>query len=176
MTMILESNNYDLDTLLVYYQDSAITARQLIEHASEDMLEEYNAYLAKRNLDDTEEEAEKFLDWWMDEERATEEEDLLDEQEEDEIQSPETNYPWEDDENLRRELVFGPASHKVCLWRYKNPMDLELENCAKDTELPVPEVRKWWNIPDYINFKKGYRFVPTDQFDEETLKNLLLII
>lgn len=35
--MILEGNNYDFDTLLVYYQDEQITASQLIEHASDNM-------------------------------------------------------------------------------------------------------------------------------------------
>ena len=77
--MILEGNNYDFDTLLVYYQDEQITASQLIEHASDNMTERYLHFIAKKGLDDNENSAKTFLDWYMDEERDIDEADILDE-------------------------------------------------------------------------------------------------
>ena len=153
--MILEGNNYDLDTLLVYYQDEAITATQVIAHCSDNMLQEYRNYCSKRELEDTEENAQEFLDWWMDEERETEEEDMMDIQElpsmEEEKVDDKILDSWLSDSSIRQDLAFSDEPAIVCDWRYKNPMSKDKEKCASDTGLALDMVEKWWLVPNFID-------------------------
>lgn len=168
--MTLEGNNYDFDTLLIYYQDGEINASQLIEHASEEIYSEYIAYLDKRGLDITEDSAMDFLDWWMDEDREIEDEDILPEDEEEETDEGETQAQefakWDEDRDFLEELSLSEEATKVTVWRYRHPMSSDKLLCATETGLISMTVEKWWQVPDFINHRKGYRFAPSDLSEE----------
>ena len=148
--MMLEGNNYDFDTLLIYYQDGEINASQLIEHASEEIYSEY--------ID--------FLDWWMDEDREIEDEDIVPENEEEETDEEETQMQefakWDEDRDLLEELSLSEEATKVAVWRYRHPMSNDKLLCATETGLISMTVEKWWQVPDFINHRKGYKFAPSD--------------
>lgn len=174
--MILEGNNYDIDTLLVYLQDGVITAQQLIEHANAGMEGEYRSFIEKRGFDDTEVNARKFLDWWMDEDRDFEEEDFLEAETPEEEDGEEVYFPWLNDEQTMKQMKNGPDSLTVCYWRLRNPMSKDKDECAKDTSLAREAVEKWWQLPRYIEEKLQRRLTLPDGFAERDIQNLLLNI
>lgn len=158
--MILEGNNYDFDTLLVYYQDEQITASQLIEHASDNMTERYLHFIAKKGLDDNENSAKTFLDWYMDEERDIDEADILDEvddvekmEDEEDILPPYES--WLENKSLLGELTLSKSAPKICFWRFQNPMSKDIEQCATDTGSSIEDVKKWWRTPDFLRELDG---------------------
>lgn len=178
--MILEGNNYDLDTLLVYYQDDAITASQVILHCSDNMLQEYRNYCSKRDLDDTEKTAQEFLDWWQDEERETEEEDMLDAQDLPVLETNDVDSKildsWMTDSSIRQELAFNKEPAVVCDWRYKNPMSTDKAQCSKDTNIELNIVEKWWNVPNFINHVQKRRVAFSGENSIEEISHFLLIM
>lgn len=175
--MTLKGNNYDFDTLLIYYQDGEINASQLIEHASEEIYSEYIAFLDKRGLDITEDSAINFLDWWMDEDREIEDEDILPEDEEEDKEEKATNdfKEWDEDRDFLEELSLSEEAAKVATWRYRNPMSSDKLLCATETGLITMTVEKWWQVPDFINHRKGYRFAPSD-LSEDSIMSVLMTI
>lgn len=175
--MILEGNNYDLDTLLVYYYDDAISASQVILHCSDNMLQDYRNYCSRRNLEDTEETARQFLDWWQDEERETEEEDMMDIKElppfEGDGVDTKALGSWLKDYSIRQGLTYSKEPAIVCDWRYRNPMSSDKNQCASDTKLSLQVVEKWWLVPDFINHIANKRMTFSGENSIDQISNFL---
>lgn len=176
--MILEGNNYDLDTLLVYYQDEEISASQLIEHASDNMTERYLHFISKKNLEDCEKSARIFLDWYMDEGRDIDEADLVDEVDDGMVPFEDIVPPyesWKDNPDMIKKVVYSKTAPKICFWRYNNPMSMDIEQCARDTGSSLDEVKLWWRTPDFIIDLKGEDAASREILSEEQIASIFLV-
>lgn len=168
--MILEGNNYDLDTLLVYYQDGQITASDLVSHGTDDIRESYHDFLERKDIPVEEDSAAKFLEWYLDEHDDVEEEEEL---EGHDIEEPEESYTsWRGNAKVMKRLAFSDAAPKVCLWRLRNPMSNDKEACAAQTGVTIGEVTEWWMTPNFMEECLGHR-ISVDAFDEDKIRDFL---
>lgn len=172
--MILEGNNYDFDTLLLYLQDEQITPLQLVKHCSDNIDNEYQAFIEKNALEDCNESAEKFLDWYQDEDRDTEEEDMFEESDD---MNPEgdTEYKsWKDNPELLSKLGYSKSAPKICRWRLEHPMEQNKALCARETNSDIKDVNMFWQTPNFLEECLERRLTSMKMLTEEEIAGYLI--
>lgn len=117
----------DEQEMLDAYINGEYTAKEIVSVLlPDDVKEHYNIYCSKKNLQDTEDTAAAFLDWWYEEDsdREPTAEELLDDEEMSEKVSSngyqDIFFEWNKDITKLTELSSSESARDVTLWRWKN--------------------------------------------------------
>ncbi len=172
----------DEQDILDVYINGEYPAKKIISDLVPDEVKKrYNEYCSERNRQDTEDTAAAFLDWWYSEENDSEpsDDELLDEEEipDDASQGYQAIFSeWNKEHTTLSELSTSESACDVTLWRWENPTETNKQKCALETDVPITDVEKWWNTPDWINGYVGGHFNPTapKKMDKKKLEAFLI--
>lgn len=169
----------DEQEILDSYINGEFSAKDIVsELLSDEVKERYKEYCSEHNLQDTEEAAAAFMDWWYseDNDREPTSDELLEEENasnEDASQdAPDIFSEWNKDSNKILALSSSESAREITLWRWKNPTETDKQKCVKDIDVPIADVEMWWNTPDWINGYVGGHFHP-QKMDKKELKSFL---
>ena len=171
--MVLEGNNYDFDTLLLYLQDEQITPLQLVKHSPENIGNEYLAFIEKNGMQEDDESAEKFLDWFQDENRDTEEEDMFEESDDQEPEGDTEYKSWKDNPEQLTKLGYSKTAPKICRWRLEHPMAQNKALCARETNSDISDVETFWQTPNFLEECLERRLSSMKMLTEEEIAGYL---
>jgi len=171
----------DEQKILDSYINGVFSAKDIIsELLSDEVKERYKEYCSEHNLQDTEEGAAAFMDWWYseDNDREPTSDELLDD-ETTEDSSPgkisDVFSEWNKDAKRINELSISESARNILLWRWKNPAETNKQKCAKEINVSIEDVEKWWNTPDWVNGYIGGHFHPNipQEMNKKKLKSFL---
>lgn len=168
----------DEQDLLDAYVKGDFTAEECVESlVPEEVRSHYGEFCSQRNLQKSEASAASFLNWWYgeDSDREPTEEELLDEENPSSETTPsESADTFKDWDGLKvTQLSTSDNAANVIMWRWKNPLQTDKQECATATNVPIAEVEKWWNAVDWINGYVGGHFHPQNMTKKE-LKYFLI--
>lgn len=168
----------DEQDLLDAYVNGDFTAEECVESlVPEEVRSHYGEFCSQRNLQRNEASARLFLDWWYSEDSDREpiEEEMLDEEKaSSDVSLQESANVFDKWDTLKTsQLATSENAADVTLWRWKNPMVTNKQECANATSVPMEEVEKWWNVVDWINGYVGGHFHP-QQMSKKELRHFLL--
>lgn len=172
----------DEQELLDTYISGQYPAKEVIALLSDEVKERYKEYCSEHNLQDTDEAAAAFMDWWYaeDSDREPTSDELLEEEDtangEDASESiPDVFSEWNKDKERINELSISGSARNILLWRWKNPAETDKQKCANEVNVSIEDVEKWWNIPDWVNGYVGGHFHPNipQEMNKKELKSFL---
>lgn len=168
----------DEQEILDAYINGDFTAKDIISGLlSNEVKERYQEYCSEHNLQDTEEAAAAFMDWWYseDNDREPTSDEIMEDDSIDEAivpSAPDIFSEWNKDSNKILELSTSENARDITLWRWEHPTETDKQKCAKEIDVPIVDVEMWWNTPDWINGYVGGHFHPQEMGKKE-LKSFL---
>ena len=171
----------DEQEILETYTSGQYQAKEIIGLLSDEVKERYKEYCSEHNQQDSEDAAVAFIDWWYaeDSDREPTSDELLEEEDTTKEGSSEKNSnvfsEWNKDAERINELSISGSARNILLWRWKNPAETDKQKCAKEINVSIEDVEKWWNIPDWVNGYVGGHFHPNipQEMNKKELRSFL---